>query len=107
MSAVRHLANIAVVFAVYGIGVVIENTLGVPAPIAGLVLFTAALTIWPTAGARIMPTAEVVSRWLPMLFVPLAVGGAAVVGEHSPIAIALAILVSVPLGFVVVALVAR
>lgn len=103
----RHAVGCAAVLASYGLGCVIESLVGVPAPLAGLVLYAIATLLSPSALRRTGPTADGIVRWLPLLFVPLAVGGLAVVGDNSPLAIALAIVVSVPIGFLVAALVAR
>lgn len=100
---VLGLAGIAVAW-VTGRG--IEALTGFPAAIAGLLVLATVLLAAPSVTERVGPAAELTVRWLPLLFVPLAVGGVPVlVGAAVPLGVA--VVASVPVGFLVVARLAR
>ena len=107
MTIGRHLGGIAAIGAAWGLGQAVEALVGFPAPIAGLVILAAAALLWPGALERIGATADLAVRWLPLLFVPWAIGGASVLGEVDAAALVAAVAVSVPIGFVVAARLAR
>lgn len=90
------------------VGAGVERVTGIPAVVAGLVALTAALVACPRLLEVTQPAADVLLRLLPALFVPL-VAGVAGAGDEVlaawPAAL-VAVLVSVPVGFVVTARVA-
>lgn len=87
------------------VGAGVERVTGIPTVVAGLVALTAALVASPRLLEVTQPAADVLLRVLPALFVPL-VAGVAGAGDEVlaawPAALA-AVLVSVPVGFVVTA----
>lgn len=103
----RHAAGVAVIAAAWALGEAMQAVTGFPAPVAGLLILTLALVVRPQGLERVGPTADLVIRWLPLLFVPVAVGGAAAIMDVDAGALAAAVVVSVPTGFVLTAWVAR
>ena len=91
--------------AAVAVGAGVERVTGIPTVVAGLVALTAALVASPRLLQMTRPAADVLLRLLPALFVPL-VAGVAGAGDQVlaawPAALA-AVLVSVPVGFLVTA----
>jgi putative effector of murein hydrolase LrgA (UPF0299 family) len=91
--------------AAVAVGAGVERVIGIPTVVAGLVALTAALVASPRLLEVTRPAADVLLRLLPALFVPL-VAGVAGAGDQVlaawPAAVA-AVLVSVPVGFLVTA----
>jgi putative effector of murein hydrolase LrgA (UPF0299 family) len=91
--------------AAVGVGTVVEDVTGVPAVVAGLVALTVALVASPPLAAAVEPAASLLLRLMPGLFVPLCAGVVLVGGDVRrawPVAV-VAVLVSVPAGFLVTA----
>ena len=91
------------------VGARVERLTGFPGVVAGLVALTAVLVASPRLLVLVEPAARVLLRCLPALFVPLCAG---IVGVGGPIrsawpAAVVAVVVSVPFGFVVTARLAR
>lgn len=106
VSTVRLALGFAGIAAAWVAGLGIEACTGFPAAIAGLLVLAAVLLVAPSVTERVGPAADLTVRWLPLLFVPLAVGGVPVlVGAAVPLGIT--VVTSVPVGFVVVARLAR
>ena len=103
----RHARGLLVIGLAWAAGLAVALLVDFPASIAGLVLLATWLLASPQAMHSAAPTADVTIRWLPLLFVPLAVEGASVLVEGDPGAVAVAVAVSVPAGFAVVARLAR
>lgn len=103
----RHVRGLVRIALAWSAGLAIAALLGFPASIGGLVVLAGWLLASPQAMDAVEPTADVAVRWLPLLFVPLAVEGASVLAEADPAAVAVAVLVSVPAGYAVVARLAR
>lgn len=103
----RHAGGLVLIALAWSAGLAITALLGFPAAIGGLVVLAGWLLVSPRAMGAVEPTADVAVRWLPLLFVPLAVEGASVLAEADPGAVTVAVLVSVPAGYAVVARLAR
>jgi len=106
-SAARHALGVAAVALSWALGQGVQAVFGFPAPVAGLLILAVGLLVCPGALDRLGPTADIAIRWLPLLFVPVAIGGASAVGDFDVGALATAVTVSVPVGFAVAALMAR
>ena len=78
-----------------------------PGPVAGLLLLAALLVARPGLQDDVAPVAGVMIRALPLLFVPAVVAIGAVTGDVDVAALVVAMVVSVPVGFVVTARLAR
>lgn len=102
-----HVGGLLLIGPAWAAGLVIEALVDLPAPIAGLVVLAAALLVSPRGIEAVGPTADLAIRWLPLLFVPLAVSGASVLAASQPAALLVAVAVSVPAGFAVIARLAR
>lgn len=99
----RHCRGLVVIALAWAAGLAAATLVDFPASIAGLVVLSAWLLVSPRAMHAVGPTADLTVRWLPLLFVPLAVEGASILVEADPAAVAVAVAVSVPAGFAVVA----
>ena len=105
----QRVAAVAVgclpIAAAVAVGAGVDRVIGIPTVAAGLVALTAALVASPRLLEVTRPAADVLLRLLPALFVPL-VAGVAGAGDQVlaawPAALA-AVLVSVPVGFLVTA----
>jgi putative effector of murein hydrolase LrgA (UPF0299 family) len=102
----RRVAGFAGIVAAWFVGRAVESLTGFPAAIAGLLVVAAVLLAVPAATERVGPAADVTIRWLPLLFVPLAVGGVPVLLDAAA-PLGIAVVTSVPVGFVVTAWLAR
>jgi putative effector of murein hydrolase LrgA (UPF0299 family) len=104
----RSTIGVAVIGAAWGAGELVEQAVGsLPGPVVGLVLLAAVLLLRPGLDEVVAPVAALLVRALPLLFVPAVVAVAAVRGEVDVVAAVLAVAVSVPVGFVVAARLAR
>lgn len=106
-SATRHVQGLIAIAGAWVAGLVVESLIGFPAPISGLLILAVVLLVSPPALDRLAPTADATIRWLPLLFVPVTVGGATALVDADTVALLAAVVVSVPVGFVVVATLAR
>lgn len=109
----RRLASVAVgcvpIAAAVAVGAGTERATGFPGVVTGLVALCGALIVSPRLLDLVQPAADLLLRLLPALFVPLVAGVAGVGGDIRaawPAGLA-AVAVSVPLGFLVTARLAR
>ncbi len=105
-STARLVLGFVGIAAAWVAGLGVEALTDFPAAIAGLLVLAAVLLAAPSVTERVGPAADLIVRWLPLLFVPLAVGGVPVlIGAAVPLGVA--VVASVPVGFLVVARLAR
>lgn len=104
----RTAPGFVAVLAAWGVGEGVDAATGVlPGPVAGLLVLAAVLLARPAAVEVVAPAAELAIRALPVLFVPAVVAAAGVEGDVDVVALVLGVAVSVPVGFVVAARLAR